>query len=112
MSCSHSEGSQVQDFRSDAEQHALRCAPNESCGVVVNGKYWPCRNIAEDPEQDFVIEPRDYAVAAMYGKVEAIVHSHPMGGPASFVDKYSCTSTNVPWHIWSMPEQQWSIINP
>ena len=32
------------DFRSDAEQHAARCAPNEACGVVVDGKYWPCRN--------------------------------------------------------------------
>ncbi len=85
----------MQGFRSEAEAHALEQAPREACGVVVNGRYWRCRNIAEDPEQDFVIEPRDYAVAAMYGKVEAIVHSHPMGGPASFVDKYSCTGTNL-----------------
>ncbi len=104
--------SQVPDFRPDAERHAAEQSPNEACGVVVNGRYWRCRNIAEDPEQDFVIEPRDYAIAAMYGKVEAIVHSHPMGGPASFVDKYSCTGTKVPWHIYSMPEKQWSTIDP
>ena len=37
QSSCHLEVSQVQDFRSDAEQHALRCAPNEACGVVVDG---------------------------------------------------------------------------
>lgn len=104
--------SQVPDFRPDAERHAAEQSPKEACGVVVGGRYWRCRNIAEDPEQDFVIEPRDYAIAAMYGKVEAIVHSHPMGGLASFVDKYSCTGTQVPWHIYSMPEKQWSTIDP
>ena len=102
----------MQDFRPDAEAHALEQAPREACGVVVNGRYWRCRNIAEDPEQDFVIEPRDYAVAAMYGKVEAIVHSHPMGGPASPADKASCTGTKLSWHIWSVPDKQWSTINP
>ena len=102
----------MQDFRPEAEAHALEQAPREACGVVVNGKYWRCRNIAEDPEQDFVIEPRDYAVAAMYGRVEAIVHSHPMGGSASPADKASCTGTKLSWHIWSVPDKQWSTINP
>ena len=102
----------MQDFRCDAERHALEHAPREACGVVVDGRYWPCRNIAEDPEQDFVIDPRDYAVAALYGTVEAIVHSHPMGGAASSVDKNSCSGTKLPWHVWSIPEQKWSTINP
>ena len=102
----------MQDFRCDAERHALEHAPREACGVVVDGRYWPCRNIAENPEQDFVIDPRDYAVAALYGTVEAIVHSHPMGGAASSVDKHSCSGTKLPWHVWSIPEQKWSTINP
>ncbi len=102
----------MQDFRLDAERHAAEQAPHEACGVVVDGRYWRCRNIAEDPEQDFVINPRDYAMAALYGKVEAVVHSHPMGGFASEADKLACAGTKVPWHIWSMPEQEWSTINP
>lgn len=102
----------VPGFRSDAERHALEDAPREACGVVVDGRYWRCRNIADDPEQDFVMNPADYARAALSGKVEAVVHSHPMGGPASEVDRKSCTGTRVPWHIWSMPENQWSTINP
>ena len=102
----------MQDFRSDAEQHAARCEPNESCGLVVNGKYWPCRNIADDPTADFVIEPKDYAVAAMYGSVEAVVHSHPKGGPASNADRLSCTGTKIPWHIWDSLKKQWLTIEP
>ena len=102
----------MHDFRSDAEQHAARCAPNEACGVVVDGKYWPCRNIADDPCADFVIEPKDYAVAAMFGAVQAIVHSHPEGGTASEADRRACTGTQVPWHIWSVPDKQWSTIKP
>ena len=102
----------MQDFRLEAEAHALEQAPREACGVVVNGQYWRCRNIAEDPEQDFVIEPRDYAVAAMYGEVEAIVHSHPQGGPASKADLAACKHTRLPWHIYSMPDRQWSITKP
>lgn len=102
----------MQDFRFDAEQHAARCAPQESCGVVVDDEYWPCRNAADDPCADFVINPRDYAIAAMFGPVQAIVHSHPNGGPASATDKKACVGTKVPWHIWSVPDKQWSTIEP
>ena len=100
------------DFRSDAEKHAMRCEPQEACGVVVGGKYWPCRNIADDPCAHFVIEPRDYATASFFGRVEAIVHSHPRGGEASEVDRVACAETKVPWHIWSVPDKQWLTIEP
>jgi proteasome lid subunit RPN8/RPN11 len=100
------------DFRFDAERHALEQAPKEACGVIVDGKYWRCRNIADNPERDFMMSPADYAMAALFGKIEAVVHSHPMGGPASDADRMACAGTKVPWHIWSMPEKQWSTINP
>jgi uncharacterized repeat protein (TIGR04076 family) len=103
---------QVQDFRSEAKEHALQQAPREACGVVVDGQYWRCRNIADNPEQDFVLNPCDYAVAALFGAVEAVVHSHPMGGRASKADIKACCGTKVPWHIYSMPEDKWSTINP
>ena len=108
----HLEASQVQGFRSDFERHALEQAPREACGVVADGQYWRCRNIADNPEQDFVIDPRDYAVAALYGRIEAIVHSHPMGGGASKTDIRSCRGLGLPWHIWSMPDNVWTTIKP
>ena len=100
------------DFRCDAEAHAARSYPREACGLVINGQYWPCRNAADAPENTFVLEPRDYAIAAMMGKVEAVVHSHPQGGPPSESDQTVCSQGSVPWHIWQMPEREWSTINP
>lgn len=100
------------DFRSEAEAHAAEQFPKEACGLVVDGDYWRCRNIADNPEQDFVISPVDWARAMLSGTIEAVVHSHPDGGPASEADMRACTGTKLPWHIWSMPEEQWSIINP
>ena len=44
------------DFRCEAEAHAATELPREAC-VVVAGHYIPCRNIADYPEQDFVINP-------------------------------------------------------
>jgi len=102
----------VLDFRRDFEAHARQQYPREACGVVVDGKYWRCRNIADEPTQDFVLDPWDYAVASFYGKVEAIVHSHPQGGDASDVDRRSCAGTKLPWHIWLMPDDEWISINP
>lgn len=108
----HLEGSPVLDFRFDAEKHANEQLPKEACGVVVDGKYWRCRNIADDPERDFIMDPRDYAVASFYGKVESIVHSHPFGGAASGCDRESCTGTGKVWHIYSVPDSKWLTIDP
>lgn len=102
----------MQDFRLDFEKHARQEWPKEACGVIVDGKYWRCRNIADDPTEDFVMDPRDYALASFYGKVEGVVHSHPRGGTASAVDRRSCSQTDLPWYIWSMPDEKWITIKP
>ena len=55
----------AQDFKRDAVRHAEHEDPKESAGLVVNGSYFPCRNIALDPENTFVINPVDYASIAL-----------------------------------------------
>ena len=80
--------------------------------VVVDGQYWRCRNIADKPEDDFILDPRDYAVARTFGPIQAIVHSHPQGGTASEADLKAQQQTKLTWHIFSIPENQWSTINP
>jgi proteasome lid subunit RPN8/RPN11 len=102
----------TESFKNKAEQHALEIKPKESCGVVVNGQYWRCRNIADNPEDDFVLDPRDYAMARTFGSIEAIVHSHPQGGPASEGDLKSQRQSKITWYIFSIPENQWLTINP
>lgn len=63
-----------------ARAHAAACAPQESCGVVVAGRYRPCENMAADPRNGFRIDP-DALLEALQDGLEAIVHSHPYPHP-------------------------------
>jgi proteasome lid subunit RPN8/RPN11 len=101
-----------QDFKREAVRHAEQEHPKEAAGLVVNGGYFPCRNIAPDPENNFVINPVDYARAMLIGTVEAVVHSHPQGTPVSDHDRKACRQTKLPWYVYSVPDKQWSTIKP
>lgn len=102
----------MREFMSEAKAHALREAPSESCGLVVNGRYFPCNNVAKDPAADFIICPNDYLSAAMSGKIEAVVHSHPNGGGPSEFDKNACKATRLPWFVLDVPADAWLTIDP
>jgi proteasome lid subunit RPN8/RPN11 len=102
--------------RSDAEQHARQHAPSEACGLIVlsDGRqsYWPCGNLCDEPEQHFIMDPRDYCKAAMSGTIAAIVHSHPNGVDPSGLDRKACTQSGLPWFIYQVPQNRWLTINP
>ena len=53
----------MQKFLEDAKQHALKDAPNESCGIVVDDNYYPCNNISDTPKDNFAIHPKDFLKA-------------------------------------------------
>jgi proteasome lid subunit RPN8/RPN11 len=84
----------------DAANHACQVAPNESCGLVCDGQYVPCTNVADEPSQEFVIAPEELAIAYATGTLEGIIHSHP-GGPwwPSRADMVGQIETGVPWAI-------------
>lgn len=105
--------------------HGLDVFPQEACGlvVVVKGKerYVPCRNIATNPEMDFVLDPRDYAAAADVGDIVAVAHTHPNAtARASDADRAACEESGLPWFILSIvqdvdsePEvREWNRIDP
>lgn len=100
------------DFKFDAEKHAISVQPEEACGLVVDGAYVPCRNIALDPTADFAINPVDYARAMLSGSIEAVVHSHPEGTPVSDLDRRACAQTKIPWYVYCVPQKQWLTIEP
>lgn len=91
----------------DIKQHAQDEYPRESCGLVVNidgvDTYVRCRNLAENPGEQFVMQGEDYADAADRGNVVALVHSHPnASAQPSDADRVMCEASEMTWHIISI----------
>lgn len=77
--------------------------PEESCGLLVAGKYVPCENLAEDPFMSFRIDAAQVLEASQAGTLEAVIHSHP-NGPAwpTVTDMEQQLEGDVPWGIVSI----------
>ena len=104
-----------ESIKTQIRQHANSAFPHECCGVVLDDtEYVPCRNIAAGiEEQDFAIDPSDYANAEDRGIITAIVHSHPNGDhKASEADLVSCEKSGKPWYILSWPADNFGRIEP
>jgi proteasome lid subunit RPN8/RPN11 len=90
-----------------AMEHAAKCAPRESCGliVVVRGReiYHPCFNLSG--EREFILDPAGYAQAEEIGEITAVVHSHVNGVVLpSDADKRGCEISGLPWYIVGYPD--------
>jgi proteasome lid subunit RPN8/RPN11 len=88
--------------------HAIAEYPRECCGflVDVDGQevYFPCRNVADKPEEFFAISAADYADCEDVGEIRAVVHSHP-GASArpSAADRAVCERSDIDlWIICSL----------
>lgn len=110
-----------ENVREDIRRHAAREYPRECCGVVVSIKgipqYFPCRNLSDDPTEEFQLCPDDMTDALELGELEAIVHSHPdaTSQPSTFdlafMERYHALeklldkdAKPTPWIIVSWPE--------
>lgn len=94
-------------------EHARAEAPRECCGLLISIKgdlaeYVPCRNIAEG-EDEFRIDPSDWAEAEDRGHVLGVVHSHP-GGPVtpSPADLAGQEAMGLPWWIVVPGTSEWA----
>lgn len=75
-------------------EHAGKEYPRESCGLIVNGEYVPCKNVADNPEEMFAIAPREWQ------ECDAIVHSHPQGQPfLSGADRQMQSQSGKDWWL-------------
>lgn len=75
--------------------------PEESCGLVVDGKYISMPNLAEDPLNDFKVNAVKYI---MNGTLQGVIHSHPVrvlveASHPSIKDMQQQIATGVPWGI-------------
>ena len=71
----------------------------ECCGMIVDERYVPCRNIAQDDDH-FAIDPKDWDRCEDAGKIRAVCHSHPdASAKPSPADVTGCRESGVPWFI-------------
>lgn len=82
--------------------------PHEACGLLVFTAaglcYWPCRNLAPESRDRFVIDPEDWIAAEDAGEVLAVFHSHPDAtAHPSLTDRIACFKSGLPWLIAAWP---------
>jgi len=97
--------------------HAAAEYPKECCGLLLGigrkQQYYPCRNVSTEPNEEFRIDPEEYAAAEDIGEVIGVVHSHPDAtSRPSPRDLAMCEATAMPWHILSWPEGDLRTVMP
>lgn len=105
------------ETREAAILHAQAEYPREACGlvVVVKGreKFWPCRNLSDYGDDQFVMSPEDYAEADRAGEITGIFHSHVDIAPdPSDADRSACEASGLKWYIVGIPSFAWAEIEP
>jgi proteasome lid subunit RPN8/RPN11 len=88
----------------------------EQCALlyVQNGKerMQTCENISYS-DHSFEINPIDIITTSKLGDIIGVVHSHLIESPfPSELDKASCNSWAVPFHIYSVSSGQWHSFLP
>ena len=103
-------------WKTAALKHASS-SNNEVCGLIsiVKGKtkYFPCKNLAEDTETEFVICPDDWMIAEDAGELVGVFHSHPNCSPEpSETDLESCDDLDLPFYIVNPNANEWHYMEP
>ena len=70
------------ETRFEIRKHALENSKEECCGLLVETKndfdlkVLRCKNLAENKNSFFSLNPKDFLKGSMLGKIKAIYHSH------------------------------------
>ena len=104
-------------WKDAAIDHAQKDSPNEACGLLAvykgKEKYFPCKNLAEEKDEYFIIDPDDWVKTEDKGEIIAVIHSHPNCPPTpSQADLASCEYLDLPFYIVTPETQQWHYFEP
>ena len=104
-------------WKDAAIDHAQKDSPNEACGLLAvykgKEKYFPCKNLAEEKGEYFIIDPNDWITIEDKGEIVAVIHSHPNCPPTpSQADLASCEYLDLPFYIVTPETQQWHYFEP
>ena len=104
-------------WQEQALHHAKTSLPDESCGLVIDidnkQQYYPCKNIAIEGVNSFIIDPEDWAKAEETGTVLHICHSHPNGDlTASEEDIKNCDFLGLSWFIFNPLDDECIELKP
>lgn len=102
----------MQDYINDFISYATDITDKEACGLIVNNKFIPCKNLSIDPH-NFIIDPIDYANATKLGKISHVCHTHlTESAKPTQADIYSCNKTKLPWVIYSIKSKTLEYLLP
>ena len=106
----------IEPVLEDVKQYVYENADIEACGLLSlergRVKWNPCKNKAENPKHDFIIDPLDYKAIADKGDVVGVVHSHPGESPQpSELDRAACDKLGIPWYIFG-ENDEWIKLEP
>jgi cell wall-associated NlpC family hydrolase len=74
--------------------------PHEACGIVVGDKVVSSMNIAQEPDQSFILDPQTWI---QYPKPDLIWHSHGDDSKWSMADIRTCKRLQIPYFLFSLP---------
>lgn len=108
----------IEEFK----QHCISEYPNEACGVVIGGAFYPVKNAHHTPRTHFKMSAADLIeLEFKHGPIEAYLHSHvhqPIPGDhhykvqwPSHADMVQWIASGVPWGIVACDGTNCSDIN-
>ncbi len=81
----------------EAQIYAQSKYPEEACGFILEDKFLPVKNVADNKKEDFKITQKEFL--KYNGLIKAIVHSHADYPHLSKADMESQIRTALPWGV-------------
>jgi proteasome lid subunit RPN8/RPN11 len=106
----------TQYIKEHIKSHALKDAPKECCGLIVEKdtarKVFKCKNISTSPLTSFSLDPLDYLKCASQGKIKSVYHSHLEEEEFSEADKTNSSYHNVNYIMFNIKNNSFREFNP